>query len=403
MNAAQYLARKIRKAPKASFSYTVIRVGIGSIALGISILIISYSVLYGFKNTIQDKLFGLSAHIQVSKITLNQSFDETPLTINSTLEPIGRPNMGISTALPITHKAAILKSNQDIAGVLLKGIDSNFVAVNFDKHLVKGRMNNPAKELEIVLSSRLASQLDVTVGSKLNLFFIQQPPRARKVEVVGIYETGLEEYDKQLVFASAPLIHRINFWGQNQVGHYEIWVEDIREMETVKNNLLKALPPYLQVKSIRDLVPSYFDWFTLLDRNILIVIILIVLVASFNMVSVLLILIMERTTTIGLLKALGMPNRAIRQLFMTNALRIIGWGILWGNLIGLGICWIQATWQVIPLDPTNYYMSFVPIAWTWNWYLAINLVMTILVSLIIWIPTYWVIRIKPMEALQLKK
>lgn len=403
MNAANYLARKIRNAPKASFSYTVIRVGIGSIALGISILIVSYSVLYGFKNTIQDKLFSLSAHIQVSKITLNQSFDETPLAINSTLDPIWRLKPGIKSIMPITHKAAILKSTQDIAGVLLKGVDSSFAETKFAKHLLAGRMNDPKKELEIVISKRLATQLGLSVNGKLNLFFVQQPPRARRVEVVGIYETGLEEYDQQLVFASSSLIHRLNLWSDTQVGHLEILVEDIEQIPQIKAQLLKDLPPYLQVRSIQELVPSYFDWFMLLDRNILIVIILIVLVASFNMVSVLLILIMERTNTIGLLKAIGMPNQSIRRIFMTNAFRIITKGTLIGNVVGLGICWIQDTWKIIPLDPTNYYMSFVPVAWTWGWYAAINISMILIVTLVIWIPTYWVVRIKPMEALHLKK
>ncbi|MFN4085763.1 MAG: ABC transporter permease [Spirosomataceae bacterium] len=403
MNVAQYLANKIRKAPKASFSYTVIRVGTGSIALGISILIISYSVLYGFKNTIQEKLFSLSAHIQVSKITLNQSFDETPLVINSTLDPILKTNKDWIAVMAITHKAAILKSPHDIAGVLLKGIDTSFTKTNFGKNLLEGRMNDPKKELEIVISKQLAEKLNIKLGQKTSLFFVQQPPRARKVEVVGIYQTGLEEYDHQLVFASSKLIHRINLWSENQVGHLEILVSDISKIPEVKAHLLKALPPYLQVQSIQDRVPSYFDWFMLLDRNILIVIVLIVVVASFNMISVLLILIMERTTLIGMLKTLGMTNPSIHKIFMTNAFRMILRGTLWGNLVGLGICWIQATWKIIPLDPTNYYMSYVPISWTWGWYVAINLVMILLVTLVIWLPTIWVVRIRPMEALKLKR
>lgn len=403
MNVAQYLANKIRKAPAASFSYTVIRVGIGSIALGIAILIISYSVLYGFKNTIQEKLFSLSAHLQVSKITLNQSFDETPLVINSTLDPVLQPHPDVKAVMAITHKAAILKSPTDIAGVLLKGVDSSFVHTQFEKNLVKGRMNDPKKELEVVISQRIADQLNIRVGEKTNLFFVQNPPRARKVEVVGIYQTGLEEYDQQLVLASSQLIHRINLWSANQVGHIEILVQDLEKIPEIKAALLKSLPPYLKVQSIQDMVPSYFDWFMLLDRNIVIVIILIVLVASFNMISVLLILIMERTTMIGMLKTLGMTNPSIRKIFMANAFRMVLKGTFWGNLLGLGICWIQDTWKIVPLDPTNYYMSYVPISWTWEWYLGINVAMILIVMLVIWMPTFWVVRIRPMDALKLKR
>ena len=249
----------------------------------------------------------------------------------------------------------------------------------------------------------LSKKLQIKVGESILLYFIQNPPRARKVIVKGIFSTGIEEYDKQLIIGDNRLIHKMNNWSPDQIGHYEVLVKDISQIEIVKKQLLSDLPSFLNVVSIMDISPEYFDWFELLDRNILIIIVLIIIVASFNMMSVILIMIMERTQMIGLLKALGTSNYTIRTMFFRNALFIVWKGLLWGNAIGLTLCWLQDTFRLVKLDPVNYYMSFVPISWEWSWYLFVNFSLFLIVSSIVFLTTSTILKIKPIAAIRTKK
>lgn len=405
-NIAKFLAKRIRNTKVGSFTYTITRIGMASIAIGISILIVSYSVLFGFKKTIKEKLFSLNAHIQVSKITLNQSFDESPLQINNEIKDVFAKNDLLDGIFTVTNKAAILKSETDIAGILIKGVDSSFVHANFSQNILEGKpldFLDDTSENQILISEYLSKKLQIKVGESILLYFIQNPPRARKVIVKGIFSTGIEEYDKQLIIGDNRLIHKMNNWSPDQIGHYEVLVKDISQIEIVKKQLLSDLPSFLNVVSIMDISPEYFDWFELLDRNILIIIVLIIIVASFNMMSVLLIMIMERTQMIGLLKALGTSNYTIRTMFFRNALFIVWKGLLWGNAIGLTLCWLQDTFRLVKLDPVNYYMSFVPISWEWSWYLFVNFSLFLIVSSIVFLTTSTILKIKPIAAIRTKK
>ncbi|MFN3589236.1 MAG: ABC transporter permease [Spirosomataceae bacterium] len=405
-NIAQFLAKRIRNTKVGSFTYTITRIGMASIAIGISILLVSYSVLFGFKKTIKEKLFSLNAHIQVSKITLNQSFDESPLQINDEIKDVFAKNDLLDGIFTVTNKAAILKSEADIAGILIKGVDSSFVDAYFSKNILQGvtlDFSQKSSENQVLISEYLSKKLNISVGQSVLIYFIQNPPRARKVIVKGIFSTGIEEYDKQLIIGDNRLIHKMNNWSPDQVGHYELLVKDIGQIEIVKKQLLADLPSFLSVVSIMDISPEYFDWFELLDRNILIIIILIIIVASFNMMSVILIMIMERTQMIGLLKALGTSNYTIRTMFFRNALFIVWKGLLWGNAIGLTLCWIQDTFHIIKLDPVNYYMNFVPISWEWSWYLFVNIALFLIVSSIVFLTTSTILKIKPIAAIRTKK
>ncbi|MFN3782738.1 MAG: ABC transporter permease [Spirosomataceae bacterium] len=405
-NIAQFLANRIRNTKVGSFTYTITRIGMASIAIGISILILSYSVLFGFKKTIKEKLFSLNAHLQVSKISLNQSFDESPLQINDEIKDVFAKNERLDGIFTVTNKAAILKSETDIAGILIKGVDSSFVNNYFSENIIVGGnldISSKSSENQILVSETLAKKLKIRVGESVLVYFIQNPPRARKVKVKGIFTTGIEEYDKQLIIGDNRLVHKMNNWSPGQIGHFEIFVKDMNQIEAVKEQLLADLPSFLSVVSIMDISPEYFDWFELLDRNILIIIVLILIVASFNMMSVLLIMIMERTQMIGLLKALGTANQTIRAMFFRNALFIVWKGLLWGNGIGLALCWIQDTFQVIQLDPVNYYMNFVPISWEWGWYIAVNAALFLVVSAIVFLTTSTILTIKPIAAIRTKK
>jgi lipoprotein-releasing system permease protein len=219
---------------------------------------------------------------------------------------------------------------------------------------------------------------------------------------VGIYDTNVEELDQVYVLTNLSMIQKINNWQNGEFGHYEIFIKDINQMDTVKNKLLNIFPQEFEVLKVTEILPQFFDWFSLLDRNIVMVIGLIIIVAAFNMISVLLIMIMERTPMIGLLKAIGTQNYQIRNIFLANSSKIILWGLLWGNIIGLGLSFLQWKYKLMKLDATNYYMNFVPIEWNWLVVLIVNIGAFVVVLAISYLPSLIIRRISPVEALKYK-
>lgn len=406
MNKELFLAYKIRKTKGESFSASVFNIGIASVAIGVAALILSFFILSGFKNTIQDKLFGMSGHLQVSKITLNQSYEEVPFDLNSKIISQEKNNPNIAGINTVAYKPAILKSEDEINGVVLKGIDQNFHWKYFENNIIEGRTisfedENYSKEMIISQTQKIL--LNVELNDEILIYFIQSPPRARKVKIVGIYETGVEEIDKNYALVDLNLIRRINNWDSTSLGHQEIMLHNVTLLNKEQEDLYEYLPQDLQVQKITQLLPEFFEWFKLLDRNILIIVILIIVVASFNMVSVLLIMIMERTPMIGLLKAMGMSNWNIRKIFIINAFQIIYKGILIGNAVALILSYIQYRWKPIELNAANYYMRWVPIAWEWNILLIINVGLIILIGLVVLIPTYFITKISPVQAFKYKQ
>lgn len=405
MNLIYFLASKIRKTKSSSFTSTVVKVGVASIAIGVATMILAFSVLYGFKLSIKDKLVGLTSHIQVGKITLNRSYDETPLKRNSEIDAIFSESPFVQDFHTVINKAAILKSEEEISGILMKGIDTQFDSSLFKGNIVEGRwmhLNDSTDAKEIIVSRYLAKKLRLKLNDDVLIYFVQNPPRARKMSIVGIYDTGLIDFDKNLIFADLKLIQKLNNWNINQVGHYEIFLNSIDDVEKAKADFDEKLPQDLISKPITSIVPQFFEWFQLLDRNILLVIVLIMVVAAFNMISVLLIMIMERIPMIGLLKALGMPNKKIRQVFMTNGFLIIIKGLIWGNVFGLGIILVQKYYKLIPLDPESYYIDYVPVLIDLRSILLVNAIVVLIVGITLLIPTLFITKINTVNALKYK-
>lgn len=405
MNLIYFLASKIRKTESSSFSSTVVKVGIASIAIGVATMILAFAVLYGFKLSIKDKLVGLTSHIQVSKITLNRSYDETPLVRNLETERTFKNLPSVKNVYGVINKAAILKSSEEISGILLKGIDNEFDSTLFINNLVEGRwlkLEDSTDSKEILVSRYIANKLKLNLNDDVLIYFVQNPPRARKMSIVGIYDTGLIDFDKNLIFTDLKLIRKINNWHEEQLGHYEIFLNSLDDTEIAKKNLDEALPQDLIAKPITAIVPQFFEWFQLLDRNILLVIVLIMVVAAFNMISVLLIMIMERIPMIGLLKAVGMPNKKIRQVFITNGFLIIVKGLIIGNAVGLLIVIVQKYYKIIPLDPESYYIDYVPVLVNVESILFVNLIVILIVGFTLIIPTLFITKINTVKALKYK-
>lgn len=404
MNLEKLLANKIRKVEGQAFSATVLKVGIISVALGVAVVLISFAVLLGFKQTIQEKLITLSSHLQISKITLNQSFEETPFVLNSELTEKLTNNTNVARFDPIIQKSAIIKSEEEINGVLLKGVERSYDWEEFDNNMIAGRAiaMDSTYSKEIVLSKTQTNLLNVALGDDILIYFIQDPPRVRKLKLVGIYDTGIPELDENYAIVDIALLRRINGWEDNEVGHLEVYLQDFKELQNTTQSIYEELPQELIIMPITSFLPQFFDWFNLLDRNIIIVIILIIAVAGFNMISVLLIMIMERTPMVGLLKALGASSFSIQKIFSINAFRIILIGLFWGNTFAILFCLIQRYWHLIPLDRESYYMSFMPISWNWAIFLGVNFVTAIFIGLISLLPTFLIHKINPVKALKYK-
>ncbi len=405
MNLPRFIAQRIQKTNTTTFTSTVTKIGISSIAIGLAVMIISFSILIGFKKTIQEKLFSLSSHIQVSKITLNQSFEETPITINTKFYQNYRKNTEIRYVQAVANKAGLLKSSEEHAGIVIKGVGRDYDWKNFKENLIEGREINFRDTLysdEIIISKQIANQLKIKLSDKVRIYFIQNPPRIRPVKVVGIYDTGLEEFDKNFILGDLALVQKMNDWDNKTAGHYEVFLKNFDNLDVVARQVFDEIDQDMQLLKVTEMFPAIFDWLGLMDRNIIVIIALILLVASFNMISVLLVMMMERTPMIGMLKALGTDNAKIRKIFIYNGLTIIIKGMIYGNIIGIGFCFLQKNFKIIPLDSESYYMSYVPISFDWLTILILNIVTVLLVLAVITIPTLVVSRMKLIESLKFK-
>ena len=398
----------MRHAPQGSFSATVTRIGVGSIALGLAVMIIAFAVLYGYQRSIQQKIFLFGAHLQVSKFTNNRSLDDTSLPLNTPLFKAGTSIPGVSHVQAIATKPGILKTPDELAGVVLKGVGRDYNWNLLRESLVAGTVPEVGADTgngstQLLISQYMANQLKAKVGQSLPLYFLGNPPRARKMTVVGIYETGLEEVDKTVALGDIRLIQRLNKWGPDTVGSYEIFVRDFSKLDQTREAVFDRLSPDMRLVSVKEQYRPLFDWMLLLDRNMVILLGLIAFVASFNMVSVLLVLMMERTPMIGLLKTLGGTNPLIRRVFLNVGLNMVVWGLALGNIVGIGLSLIQDKFRLIPLDPKNYFIKYVPIAIDWPTVLILNAATILLIALVLWIPTIIINRIQPIQALSFKK
>lgn len=406
MNLSRFIANRIQNSQRKSFTATVSKIGISSIAIGLAVMIVSFSILIGFKNTIQSKLFTLSSHIQVSKITLNQSFEETPMPINTNFYEKTQKKAEIKHIQAVANKAGLLKSADEHLGVVIKGVGTDYDWELFRVNLIAGRFiqTDSVKGLhEIIISKKIAQQLKLKINQEANLYFIQSPPRIRKVTVVGIYDSGLEEFDKNYILGNLALIQKMNNWQANECGHYEIYVDDFKKIDINAFQLSKSLEIDQQLFKVTDMFPAIFEWLSLMDRNILIIIILILLVAGFNMISVLLVMMMERTPMIGILKALGANDGKIRQIFIQNGLKILIKGLFIGNILGITLCLLQNKYKLIALDAESYYMNFVPIEIDWQIIILLNVMTALIVSAVITIPTFIIEKMNLVDAIKFKK
>jgi lipoprotein-releasing system permease protein len=403
LNLYYFISKRINKSRKGSFSSVVSVIATCSIMLGIAIMIISFSILEGFKNKIQNKIFSFGSHMQVTKYDLHKSYEESPLTTNSELFRHPEKVKEINHIQAYSMKAGLLKTKEEVMGVVMKGIGRDFDFDRFRQNIVEGsfiQFKDSGYSHDIMVSRKIADKMRLKSGDSLLMFFVQYPPRFKKLVIKGLYETGLEELDDQVIIGDIKLNQNLNNWADTLVGGYEIYIDDFSLLDDVSQKVFEVMDYDMQLEKISDKYIQIFDWLTLLRRNVRIFLVLILFVACFNMVSTIFIMIMERTNMIGLLKALGARNDQVHAIFIYNGMSIILKGMFFGNLIGLGFCALQYYLKLIPLDPENYYMSSVPIEWNWLTIVLLNLMVFVLISLVLVIPVFIISRISPIKSIK---
>jgi lipoprotein-releasing system permease protein len=371
--------------------------------LSLTTLSIAFAALYGFRNAITAKIYDLSGHLVVDKYALSSSFEETAIAVDDALMREINGFEGVHHVQPFVVKAALLKAQEDIQGILIKGVDASFDSVSFSRQMVRGRWIRPQIQgysTEIVISDKLSRLLQLDTGDEGLLYFLQDPPRYRKVQVVGVYSTGMHEFDDRIIYGDAAMIQRINGWDGHQFSGLEVFLKSIEDIDATETALFDQLDVDLNVTSAYRLHPQIFEWLQLLNRNVLILLVIIIVVAALGMVSMVLILIMERTRMIGMLKALGANNRLLRRIFIYQGAQLLLKGLLAGNTLGLSLCALQYYGEWIPLDMENYYVRTVPISFDWSIILGLNLMIFLLVSLTLMIPVQVVSRVAPVKAIR---
>ncbi|WP_448520376.1 ABC transporter permease [Rhodoflexus sp.] len=389
---------------KGSFSALVAQIAVASIGIGVAAMILSFMIFEGFKHEIQEKIFSLAGHIRLTKFDGNASPEGSPLPLNTRFMQKAPQIKELSRVEFFSQKSALLKTDEEVMGVLIKGIDFRSDSSYFAKNLISGRFlqfpDTAAHSSDLILSKRIADRLRLKVGDRLTAYFIQEPPRARRLTVCGIYQTGLEEFDELMVLADNRMVQQLNRWGDTLTGGYEVYVRDFNQLMQAAEKVYEAMDYKMQMETVDSRYVHFFDWFLLLNRNVTVLLSIILAVAAFNTISILIILMMERTQMIGLLKAMGAANKQIRSIFFLKGLRILGRGLLWGNLIALGLAALQYYFRLIPLDPENYYMDTVPIRWEWEAFAIVNVLTALVVGVTLLLPTMLITRITPVKAIR---
>jgi len=403
LNLPLFISKRISKPGLQSFSSLIHKIAIVSISIGLGIMIISYIIMGGFEDTITNKMVGFVGHLQVTKYTLNSTYEELPISKEDSIYQFIKDLSYVKHIQGVAHKVGLIQTDDEIHGIVFKGVDEDFNLDQFGQVITEGRViNNKTGQpsYEIMISKKIADLLKISLQDEIRIYFIQNPIRVRKFKIAGIYTSGMEEFDEQLVIGDIRIIQQLNDWRNSLVGTLEVFINDFDKLDAAEEELFRRTQYDLFVDKITDKHIEIFDWLSLVNRNVTILLTLILFIASFNMVSVLLILIMERTQMIGVLKAIGANNKFIRQIFTYHGIRLIVLGLVWGNIIGLSFGFIQDKFKLIPLDPVNYYMEYVPIKWGWTGIIGLNILTFTVVTLVLVIPTLLISKIEPIKSIK---
>jgi len=391
-------------------SRPIVAISVTGIALGLAVMIIAISITTGFKKEVRNKVIGFESHIQILNYDTNTSFEMVPINENQEFLSELELFPWFRNIQVFAIKAGIIKTESEIQGVVLKGIGSDFDWTFFQNNLVEGtifHVTDTGRTNQVLISKYLADLLQLKVEDPFSMYFVQDPPRARRFTISGIYETNLEVLDKIYLLADIGHIQRLNNWDDNKVSGFEVKIQDFKDLYPATLEViqkvgfdLNAEGSRLKVQNIIQKYPQIFDWLNLQDINVWIILGLMLLVAGFNMISGLLILILDRTNMIGILKSVGTHNWSLRKIFLYHSGFLIARGLLWGNIIGIGLSLLQAQFEILKLDPSTYYLSSVPINFSILNILLLNAGTFLLVLIMLLLPSHLISRITPVKAIR---
>ena len=432
MNLEYFIAKRVATSTsEQSFSKLIIRIAVVAIALSLTVMIVSTAVISGFKHQIQEKIFGFWGHIHITDgagvrslveaypVSKNQEFYPSLDTIGKVkyfreLEAFGQvremaseTNGGVRHVQVFALKPGIIQTKKEIEGIILKGVDESFEWDFFNKYLIEGspiEFSDSTMSSDIIISKQTVDRLNLKLGDSFRFYFIDAGEViGRRFKVKGIFKTGLEEYDRKFAIVDIKKLRQMLQWEDDEVGGFEVFIDDIRDLEVFSNYIyINELPGHLYAENIRESRPAIFDWLELQDINEKVILLLMLVVGIINMVTALMILILERTNMIGTLKALGLTNWRIRKIFLYQASYIIGLGLLWGNIIGIIICFLQDKFQIITLSEENYYLSVAPVELNFWTILILNIGILVVTIVFLIIPSWLVTLITPVKAIRFK-
>ena len=412
MNFPLFIARKINgnENKGRKVSKPAIRIATLGVAIGLAVMIVSVCVVLGFKHTIRDKVVGFGSHITVANFNSFQRSENYPIVVNDSVKRALMQTQGVRHVQRYAYTQGILKTDDDFLGVMLKGVGSDFDSTFIHQNMVAGSIpafSDVKSQQKILLSKAIAEKLDLKVGDRIYAYFVnEQGVRTRRFTISGIYETNLKQFDSQICFTDLYTTNKLNGWQPEQCSGAEVQVNDFEQLDAVALNILNKVKgktdrygDSYSTATIMEQNPQIFSWLDLMDLNVWIILALMVSVAGVTMISGLLIIILERTQMIGIMKAMGTKNAQIRHIFLWFATFIIGKGLLWGNLVGLGLVFLQKYTGLVTLDPKTYYVSTVPVELNVLLILTLNLATLLICVFVLIAPSYLISHIHPAKTM----
>ena len=409
MNYELFIAKRIiaAKQYKSSISSPIIKIAITAIAVGIIVMMIAIATGFGLQEKIREKLSGFNGHIQITNFDNNNSeITLNPVSKNQEFYPKFKNIDNVKNVQVFATKGGIIRTETDFEGIILKGVDKDYDWTFFNEYLVEGTLPDFSTDItnDVLISKEISNRLHINLGDTFNILFVKEDPSKvpwlRVVKAVGIYNSGFQDFDENFVIADIRHIQKMNRWNEYQVGGFEVLITNFDEIGLKSNQIYKETASTLNSQSIIEKYPGIFEWISLFDNNIYLIIVIMILVAGINMITALLVLILERTQMIGILKALGSTNVSIRKVFLYNAGYLVLKGLFWGNLIGLSILFAQKYIGFITLDPETYYVSEAPVYIDFWYIILLNICTLLLCLLMLIIPTLLITKIDPVKSIK---
>lgn len=412
MNLPFFIARRLyfNKDGKKPVSHLAVRIATVGVSIGLAVMIVSVCIVLGFKNEIREKVIGFGSHIEVLNSNAKDSPESFPISTNSIVVNSFKRIEGVKSVQRVSTKFGIIKTDSDYKGILFKGIGNDYDESFLREHLVKGYIPvfyKNKKEKEIVISRTIADEMHLHVGDKVFAYFFEDDMKMRRYHICGIYSTDMQQFDDNIVITSLSGVNKLNNWSDSLSSSLEISVKDFSQLDNtylhvvdLTKDLIDNSGNTYEAFTVKQLYSQIFDWLQLLDLNIWVILSLMIILACLTMISGLLILILEKTSTIGILKSMGAESRTIRNIFIYYACFIIGRGLVLGYIIGLGLSYIQYQWHIVSLNPEKYYVGHVPILFNWPLLLVLGISTLVICILVLIGPSFIISRIRPSRAIK---